>query len=458
MISKHLVYIVVAAFLVVPASAYEYVRWDVEPTIDYTKDPGIARTVYFVHMRKAAGTAVRQYFREIYQKLQCLPPAERKLVHSDQDNWRCDNLAFYHVEWLCFVGSELAALRRGALSGGGRDSSSKNNLQGLTLDAKLSHFYPQRSARFVTCLRHPIDRLLSINWYGESSHGMQFVKELHETGRIGRDANGNDLSENPDGMHKRTWYRNSIDVAKKMAAKNVTLWNEWIHDVDQSTVWNYYVARLAGGTCNRKDRACSLATQCLAVGPDACADGTDNCKEVDSEHPHGCDSLFTNDFTYPKPKFGVKRSHEPETYGVEVPADPGPSPLARWVDKALTEPCDKHSHKLVHFVNRTRRDLEDAKATLGMFDMVLISERLGEPGTKRLMEHAFGPMASDMDFPNANRGLFTHDVETQMRAGWRKAVPAESLKEMLRLNSLDIRLYWHADKLYDARIKALGKK
>jgi hypothetical protein len=126
------------------------------------------------------------------------------------------------------------------------------------------------------------------------------------------------------------------------------------------------------------------------------------------------------------------------------------------VDKALTEPCDKHSHKTVTYTNRSRHDLEDAKVTLGMFDVVLISERLGEPGTMRLMEKAFGSMASNMDFPNANRGLFTHDVETQMRAGWRKAVPQESLKLMLQLNSLDIRLYWFADKLFDARAKALG--
>jgi hypothetical protein len=42
-----------------------------------------------------------------------------------------------------------------------------------------------------------------------------------------------------------------------------------------------------------------------------------------------------------------------------------------------------------------------------------------------------------------------------MRSGWRKAVPEESLKLMLHLNALDIRLYWFADKLLDARIKKL---
>ena len=42
----------------------------------------------------------------------------------------------------------------------------------------------------------------------------------------------------------------------------------------------------------------------------------------------------------------MRRSKDPDTFGVEVPADPGPSPMARWVDKALTGPCDKHSHKV----------------------------------------------------------------------------------------------------------------
>jgi len=50
---------------------------------------------------------------------------------------------------------------------------------------------------------------------------------------------------------------------------------------------------------------------------------------------------------------------------------------------------------------------------------------------------------------------FAADLETKMRAGWRKAVPEESLKLMLHLNALDIRLYWFADKLLDARISKL---
>ena len=110
---------------------------------------------------------------------------------------------------------------------------------------------------------------------------------------------------------------------------------------------------------------------------------------------------------------------------------------------------------MVHHVNRTRHDLEDAKATLAMFDVVLVSERLGEPGTMRLMRKEFGDAVQGMDFPNANRGLFTHDLETKMRAGWRKAVPEASLKLMLQLNALDIRLYWFADTLLDARVAAL---
>lgn len=47
------------------------------------------------------------------------------------------------------------------------------------------------------------------------------------------------------------------------------------------------------------------------------------------------------------------------------------------------------------------------------------------------------------------------DLETKRRAGWRNAVPAESLKLMLRLNALDVQLYWFADKLLDARIHKL---
>jgi hypothetical protein len=187
----------------------------------------------------------------------------------------------------------------------------------------------------------------------------------------------------------------------------------------------------------------------------------------------GCNALFTNDFAFPKPKFNTRRASDPDTFGEEVPAPPGvPSPLARWVDKALTGPCDKHSHKVAtcasaltakselfclcsapslalsylfnlsqnflfahetnlsspfslclascarrlggsraqvtSYVNKTRRDLEDAKDLLGMFDAVLVSERLGEPGVMLVMEAVFGAAAKGMEFPNANRGLFTH--------------------------------------------------
>ena len=86
---------------------------------------------------------------------------------------------------------------------------------------------------------------------------------------------------------------------------------------------------------------------------------------------------------------------------------------------------------------------------------MLISERLGEPGSKLVMEAAFGPAVRGIEFPNANRGLFTHALETKMRAGWRRAVPEDSLRLMLQLNSLDIRLYWFADKLLTAKIRAL---
>ena len=354
---------------------YDYFNWDVEPTIDFNADPGLARTVYFVHMRKAAGTAVRQFFREVYQKLQCLPPKERKLVHSDQSNWRCDHLAFYHVEWHCLVGSDILRIRRAALESGEAPA-------GLELASPMGHFYAERKMKFITCLRHPIDRLISIHWYGESSHGMKYMKELHRTGGIGTDAEGNDLSVRPEGEHKRTWYRNSVDIAKKMAATNSTLWNGWLHQVDQSTVWNYYTSRLQGGSCLTRDKGCLLATRCLAVGPGgpvaggggggSAASGIRSSDlGVDPEHPHGCRALFSNDWQFPKPKFGQARSRVPEIYGVETPAPLGRgSPLARWVDRALGQPCAKHSHSVVHFQNRSRHDLEDAKLTLAMFDAV----------------------------------------------------------------------------------------
>jgi hypothetical protein len=277
--------------------------------------------------------------------------------------------------------------------------------------------------------------------------------------------------------------------------------------VEQSTIWNYYVTRLSGGSCQRKDKACTLATRCLALGPTSSGpQGVDASGSVDPDHPHGsdapfdkhaprgaavaspltpwggaslcacapvvgCNALFTNDFAFPKPKFNTRRASDPETFGEEVPAPPGvPSPLARWVDKALTGPCDKHSHKVANcasastakresfsvvlsasacselpfqplaklpllsmkptwaalsvcswllalcgsraqvtsYVNKTRRDLEDAKDVLGMFDAVLVSERLGEPGVMLVMEAVFGAAAKGMEFPNANRGLFTH--------------------------------------------------
>lgn len=112
---------------------------------------------------------------------------------------RCNHLAFFHVEWHCFAGAELAGLRRRALERGAAA------LGGLTRDSLLTHFYPLRLAKFVTCLRHPIDRLISISWYGESSHGMQYMKHLHATRTIGFDNDGNDLSIRPEGDHKRTW-------------------------------------------------------------------------------------------------------------------------------------------------------------------------------------------------------------------------------------------------------------
>lgn len=322
--------VTVVALIIGPAASYSYVEWDVEPVIDYNKDPGIARSVFFIHMRKAAGTAVRQFFREAYQRLQCMPLNERKLVHSDQSNWRCKHLAFYHVEWQCFIGSEIIRLRKQALESGQLTDTFK-------VDAKLNIFYPERNMRLITCLRHPIDRLISITWYGESSHGMKYMKYLHSTGQIGEDKDGNDISSQPDGQHKRTWYRNSVDLAKRYAAQNATLWNRWVSHVDQSTIWNYYVTRLAGGECAYKDNACRLAARCFAMGHERGGDGVEDGRAMDKEHPAGCRALFTNDHSFEKPLFNQKRSSDPDRFGVEEPAPPGPWPMARWVDKALSQ-------------------------------------------------------------------------------------------------------------------------
>jgi len=124
--------------------------------------------------------------------------------------FRCNHLAFFHVEWHCFMGSEIAGMRRRALlentGASPHGTEATRGSGGLTRDSLLTHFYPMRQAKFVTCLRHPIDRLISITWYGESSHGMQYMKYLHQTKTIGFDQEGNDLSIRPEGDHKRTWY------------------------------------------------------------------------------------------------------------------------------------------------------------------------------------------------------------------------------------------------------------
>ena len=240
------------------------------------------------------------------------------------------------------------------------------------------------------------------------------------------------------------------------------------------------MSRLAGGDCLPKDRECQLASHCLAIGPtegDPAATTFDlggggarryrsesgpleDHRALDPEHPLGCGALFTNDHseTYqrqPLERPGKRRAH-PLGY-VEETAERGPAPMARWVEAALTSSCEKHSHKTVHFVNRTQRDLEDAKITLQTFDAVLISERLGDSLIKPLMRSVFGPAAGTLDFPAANRGLFTHELDSKMRAGWRRSVPKNSLKLMLQLNSLDVKLYWFADKLLTKRLQEFSE-
>ena len=58
------------------AHAYDYVPWDVEPILDFSAPPGLSRTIFFIHNRKAAGTAFRQLFRAAYHKL--------KFTHASQ--------------------------------------------------------------------------------------------------------------------------------------------------------------------------------------------------------------------------------------------------------------------------------------------------------------------------------------------------------------------------------------
>jgi len=50
---------------------------------------------------------------------------------------------------------------------------------------------------------------------------------------------------------------------------------------------------------------------------------------------------------------------------------------------------------------------------------VLISERLGEDGSSLIMESVFGPAVAGQRFGAANRGLFTHDLETKVESDFR---------------------------------------
>jgi hypothetical protein len=211
-----------------------------------------------------------------------------------------------------------------------------------------------------------------------------------------------------------------------------------------------------GGSCGNRAKNCKLAARCLAVGKNGNGLELEEHTQVDPDHPLGCDALFTHDYQSERVAVrGIKRTEPYQTQ--EVAAEPNiPSPLARWVESAITTQCGKLSHKNSILVNHTTHDLEDAKALLTMFDVVLISERLGDPGSIKLMEKYFGSSAAGRVFPNANRGLFTHSETTKkQRAAWQAAMPADSLKLMLQLNSLDISLYWFADKLLDAKIEAM---
>ena len=128
------------------------------------------RTVVFYHMRKAAGTAIRKFLQEAYVREGCVIPGKLKhFTSSKTADWTCSDLVFHHIEFSCMAGSALVrAFQFPAL-----EDMSK-------LAPPLAA--PGRSpVLFVTCLRHPIDRLISLFWYGATSPGRIFAEQM--TGR-----------------------------------------------------------------------------------------------------------------------------------------------------------------------------------------------------------------------------------------------------------------------------------
>ncbi len=119
----YFVQIISIACLSITRNSLAFDYWIQEPVVDFSMNPRIARSVYFLHMRKAAGTSIRQYFLKAYQSLSCLPPSSGPMKSPE-----------------------------------GRISEP---LQIFS----LGHF---NSPRFITCLRHPVDRFISISWYDAS--------------------------------------------------------------------------------------------------------------------------------------------------------------------------------------------------------------------------------------------------------------------------------------------------
>lgn len=223
----------------------------------------------------------------------------------------------------------------------------------------------------------------------------------------------------------------AIRKTKTMVSTNSSIWNSWIHRVDQSTVWNYYVARLTSGRCTAIDHNCRIALGCLAQGNPRGAMSENEWTILDDAAftPHNCDVLFNDSFVRKVPKAVESSAHEhDEVAQVSDEIDEIEQPkFALWVAKSLSQACERRSY--VKPKHRTESDLEDAKVTLTLFDLVLISEKLSDSRTSK-----------EREFDSNER--------------WLKNIPKESIELFLQKNSLDVTLYWFADELFEKRLKA----
>lgn len=147
------------------------------------------KSVWFIHMRKAAGTSFRDYAR----RLALLRPLEcggvdswrrnRRVRHS---HWPCSNISFHHVEFSCFAGRALSAARHEAMAvaaaslslstAGSHTRARPPWPSDAALFEQPRHAVP--TVRLVTVLRHPVHRLISLFWYAANSPGVRLSAEL----------------------------------------------------------------------------------------------------------------------------------------------------------------------------------------------------------------------------------------------------------------------------------------